>query len=43
MKKLSTLKQEKEKLALEVDREEEFLTNTLQKKLSKVSEMFRKT
>lgn len=36
IKRLEELKEEKEKLALEVDREEEFLTNTLQKKLVQV-------
>jgi coiled-coil domain-containing protein 6 len=36
MKRLHELKQEKEQLALEVEREEELLTNTLQKKLLQV-------
>ena len=36
MKRLMELKKEKEDLALEVEREEELLTNTLQKKLNQV-------
>ncbi|CAM9935116.1 unnamed protein product [Scytosiphon promiscuus] len=37
MKRLMELKKEKEDLALEVEREEELLTNTLQKKLNQAS------
>ncbi|CAM9896621.1 unnamed protein product, partial [Phaeothamnion confervicola] len=38
MKRLGDLKKEKEDLALEVEREEELLTNTLQKKLNQARE-----
>jgi hypothetical protein len=36
MKHLNDLKKEKEMLVLQVEREEEYLTNTLQKKLEQV-------
>ena len=36
IKRLEELKEEKEKLALQVDAEEELISNTLQKKLEKV-------
>ena len=37
MKRLTELKREKEDLVLEVEREEELLTNQLQQKLEKVN------
>ena len=38
LKRIDELKAEKEKILLQVEREEEYLTNTLQKQLAKVKQ-----